>query len=91
MFVEENGFVEESGFVEENGSPGTDRDAATPRFIVGRKVESGFHGRPPSLTDLGDGKVTTCLHQDQGVAGACSGLSGKLLTSSAPSPLRASH
>jgi len=54
-------FTEFGRRVEENGSLGTDHGTATPMFIVGRGVQGGFYGRPPSLTDLDDGnmKMTT--------------------------------
>jgi uncharacterized protein (DUF1501 family) len=54
-------FTEFGRRVEENGSLGTDHGTATPMFIVGKHVQGGFYGRPPSLTDLDDGnlKMTT--------------------------------
>jgi uncharacterized protein (DUF1501 family) len=54
-------FTEFGRRVEENGSLGTDHGTATPMFLVGAGVKGGFHGAPPSLTDLDDGnlKMTT--------------------------------
>ncbi len=54
-------FTEFGRRVEENGSLGTDHGTATPMFVVGKKVKSGFYGAHPSLTDLDDGnmKMTT--------------------------------
>ena len=54
-------FTEFGRRVEENGSLGTDHGTATPMFIIGKGVKGGFHGTPPSLTDLDDGnlKMTT--------------------------------
>ena len=47
--------------VEQNANDGTDHGAAGPMFVVGTKVNGGFHGEHPSLTDLdrGDLKFTT--------------------------------
>jgi uncharacterized protein (DUF1501 family) len=44
-----------------NGSDGTDHGTAGPLFVIGDKVQGGFHGEQPSLTDLADGdlKATT--------------------------------
>ncbi len=54
-------FTEFGRRVEENGSLGTDHGTATPMFVFGPGLKPGFHGRPPSLTDLDDGtlKMTT--------------------------------
>jgi uncharacterized protein (DUF1501 family) len=54
-------FTEFGRRVEENGSLGTDHGTATPMFVVGKGVKSGFYGKHPSLTDLDDGnmKMTT--------------------------------
>ncbi len=47
--------------VQENASGGTDHGVAGPMFLWGTRVKGGFHGAPPSLTDLVDGdlKMTT--------------------------------
>ncbi len=47
--------------VGENASKGTDHGTAGPMFVFGGKVKGGFHGTPPSLTDLDAGnlKMTT--------------------------------
>ena len=47
--------------VDVNGSLGTDHGTATPTFLFGMRVKTGFYGRAPSLTDRDDGnvKVTT--------------------------------
>lgn len=47
--------------VHANGSDGTDHGTAGPLFVLGEKVNGGFHGVQPSLTDLsnGDLKSTT--------------------------------
>ncbi|TWD79970.1 secreted protein [Kribbella amoyensis] len=47
--------------VHANGSDGTDHGTAGPLFVIGEKVQGGFHGEQPSLTDLsnGDLKATT--------------------------------
>jgi uncharacterized protein (DUF1501 family) len=47
--------------VHANGSDGTDHGTAGPLFVLGEKVNGGFHGAQPSLTDLsnGDLKSTT--------------------------------
>jgi uncharacterized protein (DUF1501 family) len=44
-----------------NGSDGTDHGTAGPLFMIGDKVQGGFYGAQPSLTDLsnGDLKATT--------------------------------
>jgi uncharacterized protein (DUF1501 family) len=44
-----------------NGSEGTDHGTAGPVFVFGPRVNGGFHGQQPSLTDLDDGdlKMTT--------------------------------
>jgi uncharacterized protein (DUF1501 family) len=54
-------FTEFGRRVEENGSLGTDHGTATPMFLIGKGVNGGFYGAPPSLTDLDDGnlKMTT--------------------------------
>ena len=54
-------FTEFGRRVEENGSLGTDHGTATPMFIIGKRVQGGFYGKHPSLTDLDDGnmKMTT--------------------------------
>jgi uncharacterized protein (DUF1501 family) len=43
--------------VQANASDGTDHGTAGPAFLVGQKVNGGFHGRQPSLTDLDDGDL----------------------------------
>ena len=43
--------------VRENGSRGTDHGAAAPVFLFGNQIQPGFHGDPPSLTDLDDGDL----------------------------------
>ncbi|WP_410590563.1 DUF1501 domain-containing protein [Amycolatopsis sp. lyj-23] len=40
-----------------NASQGTDHGTAGPVFVLGSKVEGGFHGAEPSLTDLDDGDL----------------------------------
>ena len=47
--------------VSANGSDGTDHGTAGPLFVIGDKVQGGFYGEQPSLTDLsnGDLKATT--------------------------------
>jgi len=54
-------FTEFGRRVEENGSLGTDHGTATPMFVASKRVNGGFCGRHPSLTDLDDGnmKMTT--------------------------------
>jgi uncharacterized protein (DUF1501 family) len=56
-------FTEFGRRVEENGSLGTDHGTATPMFLFGKRdrINGGFYGQPPSLTDLDDGnlKMTT--------------------------------
>jgi uncharacterized protein (DUF1501 family) len=44
-----------------NGSDGTDHGTAGPMFVIGDKVQGGFHSEQPSLTDLAEGdlKATT--------------------------------
>lgn len=43
--------------VNQNGSHGTDHGAAAPMFFFGNKLKPGFHGKHPSLTELGDGDL----------------------------------
>jgi uncharacterized protein (DUF1501 family) len=44
--------------VKENGSIGTDHGTSAPHFLMGGKVEGGFYGAQPALTDLrGDGDL----------------------------------
>ncbi|MFG1842633.1 DUF1501 domain-containing protein [Micromonospora sp. NPDC049175] len=47
--------------VRANASDGTDHGTAGPVLVAGARVAGGFHGQPPSLTDLdhGDLKATT--------------------------------
>ncbi|TCO60436.1 uncharacterized protein (DUF1501 family) [Actinocrispum wychmicini] len=47
--------------VQANASDGTDHGTAGPAFVLGPRVNGGFHGQQPSLTDLdkGDLKETT--------------------------------
>jgi len=47
--------------VTENKSGGTDHGTAAPMFLIGDNINSGLHGKTPSLTDLdqGDLKFTT--------------------------------
>lgn len=47
--------------VHANASEGTDHGTAGPAFVLGQRVNGGFHGQEPSLTDLdnGDLKETT--------------------------------
>lgn len=54
-------FTEFGRRVEENASQGTDHGTAGPMFIVSKKLQGGFYGASPSLTDLDDGnlKMTT--------------------------------
>ena len=56
-------FTEFGRRVEENGSLGTDHGTATPMFLFAKHdhITGGFHGQPPSVTDLDDGnlKMTT--------------------------------
>ena len=40
--------------VKGNGSEGTDHGTAGPVFLLGDRVQGGFHGEQPSLTDLDD-------------------------------------
>lgn len=41
----------------ENASQGTDHGAAAPMFLCGGRVNAGFVGTQPSLTDLNDGDI----------------------------------
>ncbi len=50
-------FTEFGRRVEENASLGTDHGTATPLFVIGDSVKGGFHGEPPSLTELDDGNL----------------------------------
>ena len=50
-------FTEFGRRVEENASLGTDHGTATPLFVMGAGVNGGFHGKPPSLTELDDGNL----------------------------------
>jgi uncharacterized protein (DUF1501 family) len=43
--------------VQANGSDGTDHGTAGPVFVLGDKVNGGFFGEQPSLTDLADGDL----------------------------------
>lgn len=43
--------------VHANGSDGTDHGTAGPLFILGDKVQGGFYGDQPSLTDLSNGDL----------------------------------
>jgi uncharacterized protein (DUF1501 family) len=43
--------------VRANASDGTDHGTAGPAFVLGHRVNGGFHGRQPSLTDLDDGDL----------------------------------
>jgi uncharacterized protein (DUF1501 family) len=43
--------------VHANASDGTDHGTAGPAFLLGQKVNGGFHGQQPSLTDLADGDL----------------------------------
>jgi uncharacterized protein (DUF1501 family) len=54
-------FTEFGRRVGENASKGTDHGTATPMLVLGKSVKGGFHGQPPSLTDLDNGnlKMTT--------------------------------
>ena len=54
-------FTEFGRRVNENMSKGTDHGTATPMYILGKGLQGGFYGQPPSLTDLDDGnlKMTT--------------------------------
>ncbi|SEF37580.1 Uncharacterized conserved protein, DUF1501 family [Amycolatopsis pretoriensis] len=40
-----------------NASQGTDHGTAGPVFVLGPRVQGGFHGAEPSLTDLDDGDL----------------------------------
>jgi uncharacterized protein (DUF1501 family) len=43
--------------VHANASDGTDHGTAGPAFLLGQRVNGGFHGQQPSLTDLDDGDL----------------------------------
>ena len=43
--------------VRENASRGTDHGAAGPLFLLGSRVQGGFHGHPPDLEKLVDGDL----------------------------------
>lgn len=43
--------------VHANGSDGTDHGTAGPMFLLGHRVQGGFRGEQPSLTDLNDGDL----------------------------------
>jgi uncharacterized protein (DUF1501 family) len=43
--------------VRENGNAGTDHGSAGPMFLIGNAVKGGFHGEPPSLTNLENGNL----------------------------------
>lgn len=43
--------------VRANASQGTDHGTAGPAFLLGEKVNGGFYGQQPSLTDLDDGDL----------------------------------
>ncbi len=43
--------------VKENAQNGTDHGSAGPMFLVGNAVKGGFHGEPPSLTNLDNGNL----------------------------------
>jgi hypothetical protein len=61
--------------------------AATPDKVL----VSSRNGLTPAVMQIADA-ARACVYEDQGVAaGAFNGLSGRLLTSSALLPLRASH
>ncbi len=45
-------FTEFGRRVSENASGGTDHGAASPMWMIGKKVKGGIHGKYPSLTDL---------------------------------------
>jgi uncharacterized protein (DUF1501 family) len=45
-------FTEFGRRVEENASKGTDHGAASPMYLLGKKVKGGFYGTFPSLTEL---------------------------------------
>jgi uncharacterized protein (DUF1501 family) len=51
------GFSEFGRRVRENGSGGTDHGAAGPMFAIGKGVQAGLYGAPPSLTSLDDGDL----------------------------------
>jgi uncharacterized protein (DUF1501 family) len=42
---------------QENAQTGTDHGSALPIFVMGSKVKGGFHGEPPSLTNLDNGNL----------------------------------
>ena len=42
---------------QENAQAGTDHGSAVPMFPIGNAVNSGFHGEPPSLTNLDNGNL----------------------------------
>ena len=50
-------FTEFGRRVHENASRGTDHGTATPMLVLGGGIQGGFHGRPPSLTDLDNGNL----------------------------------
>ena len=50
-------FTEFGRRVAENRSGGTDHGTATPVWLLGPRVKPGFHGSPPSLTELDDGDL----------------------------------
>jgi uncharacterized protein (DUF1501 family) len=43
--------------VHANASQGTDHGTAGPAFVLGEKINGGFHGAQPSLADLDDGDL----------------------------------
>ncbi|GAB2555548.1 DUF1501 domain-containing protein [Kribbella endophytica] len=47
--------------VHANGSDGTDHGTAGPLFVLGEKVNGGFHGAQPSLTDLSNGDLKSTV------------------------------
>jgi uncharacterized protein (DUF1501 family) len=47
--------------VQENGTRGTDHGTAGPVFLAGPGVRAGLAGTTPSLSDLDDGDLRTCL------------------------------
>ncbi len=42
---------------QENAQAGTDHGSAVPMFLIGNAVNGGFHGEPPSLTNLDNGNL----------------------------------
>jgi uncharacterized protein (DUF1501 family) len=42
---------------QENAQTGTDHGSALPIFVMGSSVKGGFHGEPPSLTNLDNGNL----------------------------------